>query len=350
MRHRPRSRQLLDRYRPGRDPSRHFDDLAETRDHSGCDVERARRTATDDPRREFGDVIDQHVIPAFLAFAEESDRLACGGEPPKPIRPVAAVRVGGAVDEGRAQHHEWRLYFAREHDLAREMHYPVQRFGGLHRCFGQREWRIGIDRIGADVDDLRQRRRGRGLQHRCRDNGVIAQHHRVAARRYGSRRDQDVCATQLRREPVGGVDGEQIDFAAGQAQYRDLVPLQAGRDRIADKSCRADNDNTSRRGRNVITVLYHPGTLVSARPERRHSDGVVFETRRCRRLAVQQTKRIDQNPSRHDPPEIGDAQLAKLRPRRREHQRVRAFGAGQRVGATGRERHDLGRHRRIVDP
>ena len=181
-------------------------------------------------------------------FAEERDRLALGGKPAETVRAIAVVRILRAIDQRRPQDGERQLERRAQHDLAREMHHAMQARWLLPGPLGHRVGIVGIDRIGADVDECATGCPSASAAHIVSAMRRLSMSMAVVARRR-KRGDKDhgvawpQHALQLRR----GFGLEQVDVLAGERKVRDLFGGKARADRAADEPTGADDHDTTRR-------------------------------------------------------------------------------------------------------
>src|SRR4051812_45822032 len=88
----------------GAEQSRRFmRDVVKRRRNAGHRVERTGAAMPQDERGKSRDVVDQHVITTLLALAEYLDWATARRLAPEAVRAIAGMRIGGAIDEGRAQ-------------------------------------------------------------------------------------------------------------------------------------------------------------------------------------------------------------------------------------------------------
>src|SRR5262249_49974054 len=83
----------------GRSRNNAFGDVAERMRFTGCDVERPGAAPSKHAKNQLSDVVDENMITAFLAFAEQNNVLTLTGESSKPVRTIAIVRIIGAVKQ-----------------------------------------------------------------------------------------------------------------------------------------------------------------------------------------------------------------------------------------------------------
>ena len=105
----------------------HVGDIVERGSHARHGVERSAAAVAKDPDGEVANILDRNMIALLLAVAEYGDRFAFGRLPSETVRPIAGMRVAGAVNEGRAQDGKWALVFGTKHQLTRRMHHSVHR-------------------------------------------------------------------------------------------------------------------------------------------------------------------------------------------------------------------------------
>ena len=216
---------------------------------AGCNVEHSVTAAVQHRAHQHGDVIDMHVVAHLFPFAEERDRLALGGKPAETVRAITVVRILRAIDQRRPQNGERQLERCSQHDLAREMHHAMQARWLLTGPLGHRVGIVGIDRIGTDVDKLRQLPSSNRGAYCFRHAQIVDEHRVVARRRKRGDKYHDVAwsqhALQLRR----GFGLEQVDVLAGERKVRDLFGGKARADRVADEPASThDHDTTQRLG------------------------------------------------------------------------------------------------------
>ena len=151
----------------------------------------------------------------------------------------------GAVDQGRPKRRERSFVFRAEDQLARGMHHAVGGRGRRRRSLGDRIGLVSVDRIGADIEQVRRGIRdeggGRGLRH-----AQIGHHlRRVLCRRHRRDEDHGIVRPQQRREIGGRIGGEKIELAALQGEDGDISGLQRRSDRATHETA-ADDDGTGR--------------------------------------------------------------------------------------------------------
>jgi hypothetical protein len=202
-------------------------------------------------------VVDMHVIALLLALPEQRDRFALGGKPSEAIRAVAVMGVFRSVNQGRPQDRQRQLERRAQHDLAREMHCPVQARRLLARPLHHRIGVVGIDRIGADIYELRHRLSGERSAYGLCHTQVVDQHGIIARR--GERRHEYHAVVRpqqaLQRRRRLGL--EQIELLSCERQHRNFVGGQLVTDRAADESAGADDYDAAWGFADRVQMLKH---------------------------------------------------------------------------------------------
>ena len=197
------------------------------------------------------------MVATFFALAEQHNVLAVIGEPAEAVGTVAIVRIGGAVEQARTQEPERRLERGCEGDLAGQMHGAVHAGRRGRRSF--REWQrpVGIDRIRADIEHMRDWYARQCVDHGLGHDHVVNHHADVPAGGARGNRDNRVAGTQEFRQTVRRGRRLEIDILAGETKRGGARQCEAAHQRTADEAGGADDDRAFRQGRGRIEMAQH---------------------------------------------------------------------------------------------
>ena len=70
---------------------------------AGCDIENAGRAVFEHETNDLGNVVDVDMVAALFALAEQNNGFAAIGLTAEAVRPIAVVRIAGAIDQCRTQ-------------------------------------------------------------------------------------------------------------------------------------------------------------------------------------------------------------------------------------------------------
>ncbi len=201
MRHRPVARTAFDGDFARRERNDLLGNRTKRMDFARGDIQRADAASIQHAKNQFGNVVDQHVIAALLALAEQDNILAPIGAAAEAVGTVAVVGIRGAVEQARPNDCK-RRGKRRECDLAGEMHSAMhaRRRG---RCgLGQQYRLVGIDGIRTDIDDMGDRHACQRIQHGPGHDHVFHHHGDVLARCAGRNSNHRICGTQVRSDLI----------------------------------------------------------------------------------------------------------------------------------------------------
>ena len=145
-----------------------------------------------DKADQFGHVTHVHVVAALLALAEQDDVLPGGSKTAEAVGAVPVVRIGGTVNQRWAQDRQLALDGVFQHQFAGQMHDAVQRAGLGAGHFIQGLHAVGVDGVGADVDDVLRLHLGKRVGDAAHHADVAPQHGGVLAGRFGRDDDEGV--------------------------------------------------------------------------------------------------------------------------------------------------------------
>ena len=195
-------------------------DVVEARGNAGHRIQRAVTAVQENLHSQARDIFDRDMIAPLLAFAEEGDGLAFGGLAPEAVRPVAAVRIAPRRRSGSDAGRERPLRRHPENELTRSVHHAVHGRRRDHRALRDRIGVVGVDRIGADVEQVRRRFRGKRLTRRLGHAQIVDQLGRGLGRRDGGHEHDRVARGQTALQLLGAAGREQIRFFARETRRR----------------------------------------------------------------------------------------------------------------------------------
>ena len=125
------------------------------------------------------------------------------------------------------------------------------------RFFGQRDGRVAVNRVRAEIDDVVDARALERRADRMHDTNVVDHHAGVLARRARGDDEDCVVGREPRLQLLSRPRRRQVDVVLVERKHRNAARRQSARAGAADEAIGAEHDHSARFLRSRIEMFQH---------------------------------------------------------------------------------------------